>query len=133
MSYSRLSRRDLVDVPQLKDETLKGLLEAAKPRVQESHRFVVDAPLRNSAIAIIKKKFASSHPEMTARLCEHLGRMNKLQKYYLIELVLKEYNMSLTFSTLEKEKEEMAYTIDNLDFMPPAELKRRGFFGNLFE
>jgi hypothetical protein len=59
--------------------------------------------------------------------------MNKLKKYYLIELILKEYNISLTFSTLEKEKEEMTYTIENLDFQPPAELKRRGFFGNLFE
>ena len=132
MSYSRLSRRDLVP-PTLKDETLKGLLEGAKSRVQENHRFVVDAPLRNSMIAIIKKKFSSSHPEMTARLCAHIEKMNKLKKYYLIELVLKEYNMTLIFSTLEKEKEEMAYTIDNLDFTPPDELKRRGFFGNLFE
>jgi hypothetical protein len=132
MPASRLSRRDLV-VPTLTDETLRGLLEGAKPRVQESHRFVVDAPLRNSAIALVKKKFATSHPEMTRRLCVHLEKMNKLKKYYLIELILKEYNMSLTFSTLEKDKEEMTYTIDNLDFTPPAELKRSGFFSNLFE
>ena len=132
MPASRLSRRELA-VPALNDETIKGLLEGSKSRTSESYRFVVDAPLRNSAIAVIKKKFSTSHPEMSRRLCVHLEKMNKLKKYYLIELIIKGYNMTLTFSTLEKEKEEMAYTIDNLDFNPPTELKRRSFFGNLFE
>lgn len=59
--------------------------------------------------------------------------MNKLKKYSLIELVLKEYNIAFTFSTLEKDKEEMVYTIDNLQYTPPAELRRKGFLGNLFE
>jgi hypothetical protein len=106
---------------------------AAKSRVAEKHKFVVDSPLRNSAIAVVKKKFATQEPEMTRRLCAHLEKMNKLKKYSLIELVLKEYNMTFTFSTLETDKEEMTYTMDNLDYNPPAELKRKSFLGNLFE
>ncbi len=108
---------------------------AAKSRVAEKHKFIVDAPLRNSAIALIKKKFTTQEPEMTRRLCAHLEKMNKLKKYSLIELVLKEYNMTFTFSTLNasQDKEEMTYTLDNLDYDPPAELKRKSFLGNLFE
>jgi hypothetical protein len=132
MPNSRLSRKDLV-VPSMSGDTLNKLVEINKPRIQEKHNFVIDAPLRNSAIALVKKKFASTHPEMVRRLCAHLEKMNKLKKYSLIELVLKEYNIVFTFSTLEKDKEEMAYTVDNLDYTPPSELRRKGFLGNLFE
>lgn len=131
MSNSRLSSRKLVlPEPNAEKEHL-----IKRGRVAEKHRFVVDAPLRNSAIAVVKKKFSTQEPELARRLCAHLEKMNKLKKYSLIELVLKEYNMTIIFSTLDnsKDKEEMTYTLDNLDYDPPAELKRKGFLGNLFE
>ena len=49
-----------------------------------------------------------------------------------MEVNLKEYNMTIVFSTL-KNLEEMTYTVDNLDFKPCEELSKKGFFTGLFK
>jgi hypothetical protein len=99
----------------------------------EHASYIVDQPLRNSAIAVVAKQWSSKDPELVRRFTAHMNKLNKLKNYNSIELVLREYNMTLTFSTLERNKEGMAYTIDNLEYAPPADLRRQNFLKNLFE
>lgn len=103
----------------------------------EYKSYIVDQPLRDSAIAVVKKHWSTTDPVMVRRFTTHLNKMNKLKSYNSIEIVLREYNTTLTFSTLcignEREKEAITYTIDNLDYEPNANLKRKSFLKNLFE
>lgn len=74
MSNLRLSRRDLV-MPRLFKVNLNGLAETNRPpRLQEKYRAVVNSPLRDSAMAFVKKKFATTHPEMVRRFCAQLEK-----------------------------------------------------------
>lgn len=103
----------------------------------EYKSYIVDQPLRNSAIAVVKKHWSAADPEMVRRFTVHMNKLNKLKSYNSIEIVLREYNLTLTFSTLavgaEREKEGIKYAIDNLDYNPSVGLKRQNFLKNLFE
>ena len=103
----------------------------------ECKSYIVDQPLRNSAIAVVKKHWSATDPEMVRRFTAHMNKLNKLKSYNSIEIVLREYNLTLTFSTLavgvEREKEGIKYAIDNLDYNPSVGLKRQNFLKNLFE
>lgn len=102
-------------------------------RVPMEHKsYIVDQPLRNSAIAVVKKHW-SHDPEMVRRFTTHMNKLNKLKNYNSIEIVLREYNTTLKFVTLERNKEGIEYVIDNLEYEPVADLKRQNFFKNLFE
>ena len=130
---SRLSSRNLImpvsviEKPNLLHTNKSCSLPAT------SHRFCVEHPIRDSAIAAVKKQFGSTHPDLAARFEKHFSQMCKMKPYGLIEVKLKEYNMTIVFSTLKKDLEEMTYTVDNLDFKPCEALAKKGFFATLFK
>jgi hypothetical protein len=97
------------------------------------HRICVEHPIRDSAIAAVKKQFTRTHPDLAERFEKHFSQMCKLKNYGLMEVKLKEYNMTIVFSTLKKDLEEMTYTIDNLDFKPCEALAKKSFFATLFK
>lgn len=130
---SRLSSRNLimpvsvVEKPNLL-HTNKGCSLPAT-----THRICVEYPLRDSAIAAVKKQFSRTHPDLAERFEKHFSQMCKLKSYGLMEVKLKEYNMTIVFNTLKNNLEEMTYTIDNLDFKPCDDLAKKGFFATLFK
>jgi hypothetical protein len=130
---SRLSNRNLI-VPTVTEEKSK-LLHTNKTCTlpATTHRICVEHPLRDSAIAAVKKQFSRTHPDLAARFEKHFSQMSKLKSYGLMEVKLKEYNMTIVFNTLKNNLEEMTYTVDNLDFKPCDDLAKKGFFATLFK
>ncbi len=100
---------------------------------QTTHRLVVDWPIRDNAIAVVKKQFSRTHPDLAERFEKHFSQMCKLKDYGLIEVKLKEYNMTIVFNALKPKLEEMTYTVDNLDFKPCEALAKKSFFAGLFK
>lgn len=129
---SRLSSRGLI-VPLRGDEAVSLISNKKAALPATSHRICVEHPIRDSAIAAVKKQFGRTHPELAQRFEKHFSLMCKLKEYGLMEVKMKEYNMTIVFSTLKKELEEMTYTIDNLDFKPCDELARKSMFSWLFK
>ncbi len=129
---SRLSNRNLI-LPATAEKKNKLFHNKTCSLPATSHRFCVDHPIRDSAIAIVKKQFSRTHPELVERFEKHFSQMCKLKNYSLMEVKMKEYNMTIVFTTLKKDLEEMTYTIDNLDYKPCEELAKKGFFSSLFK
>jgi hypothetical protein len=124
---SRISSRNLIiPISTVEEQPLINNKTCSLP--QTNHRLIVDYPLRNSAIAAVKKQFSRTHPELAERFEKHFSQMYKLKPYGLMEVKLKEYNMTIVFNTLKNNLEEMTYTVDNLDFKPCAELARKSMF-----
>jgi hypothetical protein len=123
---SRLSSRNLIAPVATEEKRLLNNKTVALP--QTIHRLVVDWPIRDNAIAVVKKQFSRTHPDLAERFEKHFSQMSKLKSYGLIEVKLKEYNMTIVFNALKPKLEEMTYTIDNLDFKPCEELARKSMF-----
>ena len=124
---SRLSSRKLV-VPLTIVEEHQLINNKSCSLPQTTHRLVVDYPIRDNAISAVKKQFSHTHPDLTERFEKHFSQMCKLKPYGLIEVKLKEYNMTIVFNALNPKLEEMTYTFDNLDFKPCEELARKSMF-----
>ena len=120
-------------MPATSVEEQRLLINKSYSLPQTSHRLVVDYPLRDSAILAVKKQFGRTHAGLSERFEKHFSQMCKLKAYGLMEVKLKEYNMTIVFNTLKNNLEEMTYTIDNLDFKPCEQLAKKGFFAELFK
>ena len=130
---SRLSSRNLIVPTSSSEEKSKLHINKTCSLPATTHRICVEHPLRDSAIAAVKKQFSRTHPDLTERFEKHFSQMCKLKSYGLMEVKLKEYNMTIVFNTLKNNLEEMTYTVDNLDFKPCDDLAKKGFFTTLFK
>lgn len=125
---SRLTSKSVI-VPLEKEH----ILQIVKSLPQTNHKFIINYPIRDSAIAAVKKHFTSTNPDLVRRFQSHFSQMCKLKDYGLMEVKLKEYNMTIVFNSLKNDLEEMTYTVDNLDFKPCVELAKKGFLSSLFK
>ena len=81
--------------------------------------------VRNGIMDVVRSQMSAT--QFATRLLGHLEKIGKaaFDEYNELDIVLKEYNTTLRFRTGTLEGEAMTYTIDNLDFEPNPEFKKK--------